>query len=379
MQAFWEKISPYTTYMVVGGLICVALLIFVPMIFSRRIRPAGGARARQPRLGIVDAYDLGDRQRQLVLVRRDNVEHLVLIGGPNDVLIESSIIRGAAPASDGRGRPAQPQDDSPQAISAPIAPVAPPLAPAVEASPPAPTPPAQPTPTLPSLPPRVAPEAPPPRPTVSAPEPSSPPPAPAPRTPPPPPPPRMAPPINRPANMFGAPPKRPDPSVVPPPVSPAVEPPKPVDKPTAPGVEGVRQPDWGPPPPPETPKPRFDFSRLNQRAHPEGGEPAKPASSEPMPPIKPEPSPVDAPKVEAPKIEAPKVDMAPPPPASPPPPVAPPIPPSFKPEPRAPAPPPSPPVQTEPPVSLSESDDALADLEAEMVKLLGRPGEDGKA
>lgn len=52
------------------------------------------ARARQPRLGVVDIYDL-DRQRQLILLRRDNVEHLLLIGGPNDVVIETNIVRVA--------------------------------------------------------------------------------------------------------------------------------------------------------------------------------------------------------------------------------------------------------------------------------------------
>jgi len=36
----------------------------------------------------VDAFDL-DRQRQLVIIRRDNVEHLLMIGGPNDLVIES--------------------------------------------------------------------------------------------------------------------------------------------------------------------------------------------------------------------------------------------------------------------------------------------------
>src|SRR4051794_31721658 len=51
-----------------------------------------GGRTRQPRLGIVDVYDL-DRQRQLILLRRDNVEHLLLIGGPNDVVIETNIVR----------------------------------------------------------------------------------------------------------------------------------------------------------------------------------------------------------------------------------------------------------------------------------------------
>lgn len=51
------------------------------------------ARGRQPRLGIVDIYEL-DRQRQLILLRRDNVEHLLLVGGPNDVVIERNILRG---------------------------------------------------------------------------------------------------------------------------------------------------------------------------------------------------------------------------------------------------------------------------------------------
>ncbi|MEN3931455.1 hypothetical protein WJT86_10345 [Microvirga sp. W0021] len=53
---------------------------------------ADRSRNRQPRLGVVDIYDL-DRSRQLVLLRRDNVEHLVLIGGPNDVVVESNIVR----------------------------------------------------------------------------------------------------------------------------------------------------------------------------------------------------------------------------------------------------------------------------------------------
>nr|WP_210277536.1 hypothetical protein [Microvirga lupini] len=63
---------------------------------GRLIMPGSdrGGRSRQPRLGIVDVYDL-DRQRQLLLLRRDNVEHLLLIGGPNDVVIETNIVRVA--------------------------------------------------------------------------------------------------------------------------------------------------------------------------------------------------------------------------------------------------------------------------------------------
>src|SRR5579871_389485 len=74
----------------------VVLAILYRLVFAHRLRVPGG-RTRQPRLGLVDAFSL-DGQRQLVLVRRDNVEHLVMIGGPNDVLVESQINRAAAPA-----------------------------------------------------------------------------------------------------------------------------------------------------------------------------------------------------------------------------------------------------------------------------------------
>src|SRR5882757_7421426 len=74
----------------------IVLAIAYRVAFGHRLRVPGG-RTRQPRLGLVDAFSL-DGQRQLVLVRRDNVEHLVMIGGPNDVLVESQINRAVTPA-----------------------------------------------------------------------------------------------------------------------------------------------------------------------------------------------------------------------------------------------------------------------------------------
>ncbi|MGH6796620.1 MAG: hypothetical protein ACREDH_15805, partial [Methylocella sp.] len=59
---------------------------------GRRLRLPRNGRARPPRLGTVDAFDL-DRRRQLIIIRRDNVEHLLMIGGPNDIVIESEIVR----------------------------------------------------------------------------------------------------------------------------------------------------------------------------------------------------------------------------------------------------------------------------------------------
>lgn len=50
-------------------------------------------RGRMPRLAVIDAAAV-DGRRRLVLVRRDNVEHLLMIGGPADLVVEPNIVRG---------------------------------------------------------------------------------------------------------------------------------------------------------------------------------------------------------------------------------------------------------------------------------------------
>ncbi|MDE2601139.1 MAG: flagellar biosynthetic protein FliO [Bradyrhizobium sp.] len=55
-------------------------------------------RGRGPRLAVIDAAAV-DGRRRLVLVRRDNVEHLLMIGGPTDIVVEPNIVR-ATPARD---------------------------------------------------------------------------------------------------------------------------------------------------------------------------------------------------------------------------------------------------------------------------------------
>jgi hypothetical protein len=52
-------------------------------------------RGRMPRLAVIDAAAV-DGRRRLVLVRRDNVEHLLMIGGPTDIVVEPNIVRAAA-------------------------------------------------------------------------------------------------------------------------------------------------------------------------------------------------------------------------------------------------------------------------------------------
>ncbi|WP_375456139.1 hypothetical protein [uncultured Methylobacterium sp.] len=90
--------SPIVQYVSIFAVIFAVLTVIVLVV--RRLgggglaaARGGGTRGRQPRLGIVDVYEL-DRQRQLILLRRDNVEHLLLVGGPNDVVIERHIQRG---------------------------------------------------------------------------------------------------------------------------------------------------------------------------------------------------------------------------------------------------------------------------------------------
>jgi len=60
-----------------------------------RERLGSAARTRQPRLAVIDTAVV-DARRQLIIIRRDNVEHLLMIGGASDVVIEANIVRASA-------------------------------------------------------------------------------------------------------------------------------------------------------------------------------------------------------------------------------------------------------------------------------------------
>src|SRR3954468_20387908 len=82
--------------------IAVLALIGVAAWLVRRFASnrlgANTNRGRMPRLAVIDAAAV-DGRRRLVLVRRDNVEHLLMIGGPTDIVVEQNIVR-AVPARD---------------------------------------------------------------------------------------------------------------------------------------------------------------------------------------------------------------------------------------------------------------------------------------
>ena len=82
--------------------VAVLALIFLVGWLARRFAGnrlgANTNRGRMPRLAVIDAAAV-DGRRRLVLVRRDNVEHLLMIGGPTDIVVEPNIVRGT-PARD---------------------------------------------------------------------------------------------------------------------------------------------------------------------------------------------------------------------------------------------------------------------------------------
>jgi flagellar protein FliO/FliZ len=69
------------------------------------------------RLGVIEQTSV-DGKRRLILVRRDNVEHLIMTGGPVDVVVETGIGAAVAVAIPQRARPAVVADatDSPVAF-----------------------------------------------------------------------------------------------------------------------------------------------------------------------------------------------------------------------------------------------------------------------
>ena len=82
---------------------------------TRGLGSSGAGRSRQPRLAVIDAASV-DARRRLVLIRRDNVEHLIMIGGPTDVLIEPNIVRAIPAAPVREVTPARAADSLPRAV-----------------------------------------------------------------------------------------------------------------------------------------------------------------------------------------------------------------------------------------------------------------------
>lgn len=97
------SIEPYmsTILLVLGAIVVLVLLIIAIRMLGGNVRGRRGSR-----LGISEYHEL-DKTRRLVLVRRDDVEHLLLIGGGHDMVVESGI-GASAPAERAVEREASP-------------------------------------------------------------------------------------------------------------------------------------------------------------------------------------------------------------------------------------------------------------------------------
>jgi hypothetical protein len=82
----------------VAVLALIGLAAWLVRRFAGNRLGANTNRGRMPRLAVIDAAAV-DGRRRLVLVRRDNIEHLLMIGGPTDIVVESNIVR-AIPGRD---------------------------------------------------------------------------------------------------------------------------------------------------------------------------------------------------------------------------------------------------------------------------------------
>lgn len=75
------------------ALIFVLALIGVFAALARRLGfgfPTATGKGKGRRLSVTEVMNV-DAKRRLLLVRRDNIEHLVLVGGGSDMIVEGGI------------------------------------------------------------------------------------------------------------------------------------------------------------------------------------------------------------------------------------------------------------------------------------------------
>jgi len=90
----WEILSWLLFIIFIAGLLVVGGLLLRGYLTTGNRAGAltGGFFGPKPekRLDVVDQANV-DGRRRLVLIRRDNIEHLIMTGGPVDVVIETGI------------------------------------------------------------------------------------------------------------------------------------------------------------------------------------------------------------------------------------------------------------------------------------------------
>jgi len=86
----------YLVYWVISLLFVVALILGCALLIKRFLLPNSGRqplflKAKQRRLEVIETLTL-DHKSRLLLIRRDQTEHLVLQGTTSDLVIERDIV-----------------------------------------------------------------------------------------------------------------------------------------------------------------------------------------------------------------------------------------------------------------------------------------------
>lgn len=95
----------------------IVLAVWLIKVVGQATQNVG--RGRYKRLAIIDSIPI-DQKRQAVIVRRDGVEHLIVIGGANDLVVETGFEAPPPPAAPARwtARPSKPDTETPPAAAA---------------------------------------------------------------------------------------------------------------------------------------------------------------------------------------------------------------------------------------------------------------------
>jgi flagellar biogenesis protein FliO len=104
----------------IAVLALIAVAAWLVRRFATNRLGANTNRGRMPRLAVIDAAAV-DGRRRLVLVRRDNVEHLLMIGGPSDIVVEPNIVRATPGRDQMAARPAVSGEQPPRIAPLPDA------------------------------------------------------------------------------------------------------------------------------------------------------------------------------------------------------------------------------------------------------------------
>ena len=80
-----------TNFLTVAIALAIVLVLIVLAVWLIKLvgdASRGVGRGRNRRLMVIDSIAI-DNKRQAVIIRRDETEHLIVIGGPNDLVVEA--------------------------------------------------------------------------------------------------------------------------------------------------------------------------------------------------------------------------------------------------------------------------------------------------